>query len=288
MDGRIICVAEEDSQIILVNADRILYELDLSRLTFNNDTLGPSQSRNSSQQPYCRRQFRLSSDGHRLVASYTTCPQWSGYTASERRNETSKSQDLSKSRVELRFVDLAGTTDQMQQVELDYVDLEPATYHWHVVTFSPDLSMVLAGTYIFDLLAPDHPSLSLPDFLLNILRSQKEFRICFSSCNGYLVAMEGKIATAEVTPVTFGLFRICRSVGRVERMGMIGLEDMVAYGVSAAFHPMLPLLLLVCITRRANDIEDASAAVKPMEIDLQEHKPIQIAIPEYHIDPFEE
>lgn len=289
IDGRNICVAEEDSQIILVNADRILYELDLSLLTFNDDTLGPSQSRNSSRQPFCQRQFQVSSDGgHRLVAFYTTCHQWSGYTASERRNETSKSQDLSKIRLELRFVDLAGTTDQMQQVELDYVDLEPAINHWHVVTFSPDLSMVLAGTYIFDLLAPDHPSLSLPDFLLNILRSQKVFCIRFSSCNGYLVAMEGETASARYTPVTFGLFRICRSVGRVEKIGMIGLDDLVAYGVSAAFHPMLPLLLLVYITRRANGIEDASVAIRSMEIDLQEHKLIQTAISEHHIDRFEE
>lgn len=276
-------MAEEDSKIILVNTDRILYELDLSRLNFNDDILGASQSRNSSQQPYCQRHSQISSDGHRLVACYTTCPQWSSCTTSERGNETSKSQDLSKSRIELSFVDLAGTTDQMQEVEIEYMDLRPATYHRHFVTFSPDLSMVQAGTYIFDLLTPSHPPLSLSDSLLSVMRFEEGFRICFSSCNGYLVAMEGKEATAKDRPVTFGLFRICRSVGRVERIVMGGLEDLVAYGVSASFHPMLPLLLLVFITPRANHTKDISTTIKAMEIDLEDLKPVQIAIPEHHI-----
>lgn len=286
MSGGNICVAEEDSKIILVNGYRILYELDVSLLTFNNGTLGPSQSRSSSQQPYCQRRFQISSDGHRLVACYTICPQWSDYTTSECGNETSKSQNPSKTRIELRFVNLPGTTDLIQQVELEYVDLGTAPDHEHVVTFSPDLSLMQAGTYIFDLLAPGHPSLSLPDFLLSLLRFVKGFRLSFSSCNDYLMVIEGNIATVEDTPATFGLFRISRSVGRVERIVMIGLEDLVAYGVSAAFHPMLPLLLLVCITHHANDMKDVSAAIRAIEIDLKEHRQVQVAIPEHRIDGF--
>lgn len=281
-------MAEEDSKLVLVTEDRILYELDLSCLTFNEGTLAPSQSRNLAQHPYCQRQFQISSDGHRLVTYYTTCPQWSDYTTSGRGNETSKSQNLSKTRIELRFVNLAGTTDLIQQVELEYVDLGTASHHEHVVTFSPDLSMMHAGTYIFDLLAPGHPSLSLPNSLFRMLRFGKGFRLSFSSCNDYLIVVEGEITTVEDTPATFGLFRITRSVGRVERIVMIGLEDLVAYAISAAFHPMLPLLLLVCITRRAKDIDDISIAIKAMEIDLQEHKPFQLAIPEHHIDMSEE
>lgn len=280
MKGRNICVAEKDSRIILVNADRILYELDLSCFTFINDTLRPSQSGNSSQQPYCQRQFQVSSDGHRLAAYYTICPHWSGHSTSERGSETSKSQDLSKTRIELRFVDLAGMADQMQQVELEFVEIRSVTYHRHFVTFSPDLSMVQAGTYIFDLLAPDHPPLSLPDSLLSVLRFEKGFRMSFSSCNGYLTAIEGDNCRDEGAPVTIGLFRICRSVGRVERIVMIGLEDLVAYGVSAAFHPTLPLLLLVFITPRANHTKNNSTTIKTMEIDLEDLKPVQIAIPE--------
>ena len=286
--GRNISVAEEDSKLILVTEDRILYELNLSCLKFNEGTLALSQSRNLAQHPYCQRQFQISSDGHRLVAYFTICPQWSDYTTSERGSETSKSQNLSKTRIELRFVNLAGTTNLIQQVELEYVDLGTAPDHEHVVTFSPDLSMMQAGTYIFDLLAPGHPSLSLPDFLLSLLRFGKGFRLSFSSCNDYLIVIEGQKARAEYTPATFGLFRISRSVGRVERIVMIGLEDLVAYAISAAFHPTLPLLLLVCRTRRAKDIDDISIAIKAMEIDLKEHRQVQVAIPEHRIDGFKQ
>ena len=279
-----ICVAEENTQIILVNQNRILYEVDLSRLTFTDGTL---QGGNISQRPYCLGEYKVSSDGHRLVAYYITCPQWSGSDLSEHENGKSMPPDSSKTRIELRFVDLSGTADQVQKIELEYFDPNAPTDHGHIVTFSPDLSMVQAGTCIFDLLAPGHPSLSFPDFLLSLQRFEKGFHISFSSCNGYLIAIEDRIARASDAPVTFGLFRICRGVGRVEKIAMNGLEDLVACAYWAAFHPMLPLVLLTCIKNRASDMKDDPTAATVIEIDLQDHQPVANAILEHYLDPSE-
>ena len=77
--------------------------------------------------------------------------------------EHSAALDISKTRLELKMFDLVGTADQVQTLELEYVEpptldlihcskrnrtggfLTSEDFHTHVITFSPDLSNCISG-----------------------------------------------------------------------------------------------------------------------------------------------
>ena len=267
-----ICVVEEESRIILVNENRELYELDLKSMTFNEGTISPSRSRKSSHEPYCRRHYQLSSNGHRLVAAYITCPQTFDFTKPRIGDEQLEPRNSNKTRIELRFVELSGTAEQMQKVELEYLEPELPKIHWHDIALSPDLSIIRAGRVIFDLQAPDYPPMSVPNSLLSHLEYGGRSFVSFSPCNGYLTAFIPVDTATVVEPVNFGLFRVCRTTRRIEKLATNGLDDLVGYVSWAAFHPMLPLLLLTCSACRASDMKKDLKATKVVEIDLREPK----------------
>ena len=273
-----ICVVEEDSRIILVNEDRELYELDLKSMTFNEGTFSPSRSRKSSHEPYCRSYYQLSNNGHRLVAAYITCPQTFDFTRPRHRDEHLESRNSNKTRVELRFVELSGTAEQMQRIELEFLEPELPKDHWHDISLSPDLSMVRAGRVVFDLQAPDHPPMSVPNSLLSHLEYGGRSYVVLSPCNGYLTTFKPVDTAAVAEPVNFGLFRVCRTTRRIEELATNGLEDLVGYAVWAAFHPMLPLLLLTCSACRASDVQKDLKTTKVLEIDLREPKLVPIVL----------
>ena len=279
--NRYIHVAEESSKIIVVNSNRVVYELDLSRLTFKDDNLAPPESEISPHSPHCQKFYRISSNGCHLVGVYIRCPECSDSTTSDHEDEHSKSLELGETRMELRIVDLSVKTDQMQRMELIYSEPNLSAAHNHVVTFSPDLSMMQAGPHIFDLLTPSHPPLTFPKFPLNVLRQNKDSHISFSSCNSYLIVVEGKDAAANGEPAKFKLFRICRTAGTVEEIATNVLDNLVANRIAAAFHPILPLLVLTYITYPETDTYDNARYITVMETDLQELKPVPIALPKF-------
>ena len=269
-------VVEADSIIILVNENRELYEFDLKLMTFSEGgAIPPSQSRNFSHQPYCQSSYILSNNGHRLVAYYTTCPQRSDFTKTEPEDEQPKSRNSNKTRIQLRFVELSGTSEQTQKIELEYLEPDLLNVHYHPIAFSPDLSMVRAGSYIFDLQVPDYPPLSFPGSLLRYRHGQS---VSFSPCNGYLTIILHEDTVAESVRVIFGLFRICRSAGRIEKLATKCVEDLVDYIGWAAFHPMLPLLLLTCSACPTSDMRKDLKATKVVEIDLREPKLVPIVL----------
>ena len=273
-----VCVVEEDSRIILVNENRELYELDLKSMTLNEGTISPSRSRKSSHEPYCRRRYQLSSNGHRLVAAYITCPQTFDFTQPGLGDEQLESRNSNKTRIELRFVELSGTAEEMQKIELEYLEPELPKNHWHDIALSPDLSMVRAGRVIFDLQAPDYQPMSVPNSLLGHLKYGGGSFVSFSPCNGYLTAFKPVDTATAVEPVSFGLFRVCRTTRRIEKLATNGLEDLVGCVNWAAFHPMLPLLLLTCSACRASDVKKDLKATKVLEIDLREPKLVPIVL----------
>ena len=137
-----ICVVEEDSRIILVNENRELYELSLKSMNFSEGTFSPSRSRDSAPETYCQKCCQLSSNGHRLVAAYITCPQNFHFTKPRPKDEHPDVRKSNKTRIELRFVELSRTAEQMQKIELEYLETELPKNHWHPINFSRDLSMV--------------------------------------------------------------------------------------------------------------------------------------------------
>lgn len=179
--------------------------------------------------------------------------------------------------MDLEFIDLSGTADETQRFELEFTDLElPALdFHFHHITFSPDLSMLQAGTDIFDLSAADLEPLCFPDSPLGDLAQSGVPCVSFSSSNEYLVVNKDVGAAAGAAPAMLGLFRTCRPAGMVERLAIAGLEDLVADAILANFHPMLPLLVLTYITHQLD--------VEVIEVDLQELKQMPLAIPEQYI-----
>ena len=268
-----ICVVEEDSRIISVNKDRELYELDLNSLTFNEGTFSPSRSGKSSHEPYCQIRYQMSSNGHHLVAYYITCHQTFKLTNARLGDEQSESRNSNKTRIELRFVKLSDTAEQMQKIELEYLESEPPKHHWHYIKFSPDLSMVRAGRQIFDLQAPDYPLMSVPNSLLSHLEYGRPSEVSFSSCNDYIIGY-----IADVEPVSLGLFRICRTTRKIEELAINGLEDLVGCIGHAEFHPMLPLILLTSNAYRESDMTKDLRAIKVVQIDLREPEPVPIVL----------
>ena len=267
-----VFVVEELSKMILVNRDRVLYELDLSTLALPESEIPPPT-------PHCQKFYGISNDGCRLVEAYTTCSEWFDSTTADREDEHFNSPDLGMIRTELRLVYLSVETDHLQRLDLVYSEPKPSALHNHVVTFSPDLSMMQAGPHIFDLLAPSHPPLFFPEFPSDALLQKRGSHIAFSSCNGYLVVVQRKDPAATGEPAKFGLFRICRTAGRIETIAIDVIENLVTDRISAAFHPTLPLLVSAYITYPESDTKDIARYIQVMEIDLQELKPNLIAVP---------
>ena len=288
--GSTVCVAEEDSMIILVTKHRVVYELDLQRLNFKEDTLSTPGDMNYPYQLYCQRYYRVSDNGCRIVGLYLRCPKWSDATTCGREEEQPASQDCGKTRLELMIFDLSGTAEQVQTVELEYSDPNSPAFHEHVITFSPDLSLLQAGPHVFDLLAPGHPSLSFPDSPLDNLQRGKNSSISFSACNLYLTILEGKNDVTQNKPATLEIFRICRTAGKIDKIVIAGLGDLIADASCAAFHPVLPLLVLTCITRRRRemDVWDVASSIKVMEIDLEALSFAYIDIPKHELFIYEE
>ena len=269
-----ICVVEEDPKIILVNDNRELCELDLESMTFNEGTFSPSRSRKSSHESYCRRYYQLSSNGRYLVAAYITCPPAFGFTKPRLGDEQPEFRSLNKTRIELRFAELSATAEQMRKIELEYSEPELPEDHWHQIDFSPDLSMLRAGRVIFDLQASDHPLMFGSNSLLSHLEYGGGSHVSFSPCNGYLITFR----PVNTAAVNFGLFRICRITRKIEKLATNGLEGLEGYVNWAAFHPILPLLLLTCCARRASDGQNDLEATKVVEVDLREPELVPIVL----------
>ena len=271
-----ICIAEEDSKIILVNGNRELYELDLKSMTFNEGAFSPSRSTKPPHKPYCQIQYDFSKKDHLLVASYITCPQTFDSSNARLVHEESEPQNLIKTRIELRFVQLSDTAEQMQKIELEYLEPELPklrSFHRHDIDFSQDLSMVRAGRQIFDLQASDYPLMSIPKSLFSQLGYRRYSEVAFSACNGYLTA-----CTTDDEPVSFRLFKICRTTRKIEKLATNGLEDLVGCISHAQFHPMLPLLLLTSSACRESNRRKDLKAIKAVQIDLQEPEPVPIVL----------
>ncbi len=283
----LVCMAEEDSTVILVTMNRVVYELDLQSLKLEDSSLAMTEGISSPYRPYCDSDYRISRNGSQIVRLYITCPEWSYITARRHAEEHLAALKTGKTRMVLKMFDLSGTADQVQTLELEYADPRSPNFHMHVITFSPDLSIVQAGAHIFDLLAPDHPRLSFPDNPLDKPRQGEKSRITFSSCNRYLVFTKSKDDGAANGPATYGIFRIYRTVGKIEKIAIPGLDNLEADGFSAAFHPEFPLLVLTCITRPKPGIGNTADYINAIEIDLEALKPTPIDIPKYKppLDP---
>ena len=285
--GAGVSVVEEDSMIVLVTAERVLYELDLQRLNFMEGSLATHRGTSHPHPLYCQRGYQVSSDGVRVVGFYIRCSEGSTTTTSERHEELG-SPDFTRCRLELKFLDLSGTADHVQTTVLEYIGpkspVSPNS-HMHTITFSPDLSMLQAGPHIFDLSAPPHPRrLSFPDSSFEIMRLERHSQISFSSCNYYLVIIEGEGEDdeARIGCTTIRLFQLCRTAGKIEEIKKAGLDDLIADGCCAAFfHPVLPLLVATCITYREIDVKGTVCAIKVVEIDLDAFKFAQTYTREY-------
>ena len=264
-----VCIAENDSMIILVDDDRVLYELDSERLDVRDTTLATSMSSSTQNQPYCQRFYKVSSDGLRLVVIHIQCPKSTEATTCDRQIEHPTSPDLRKTRIELRFVELTGTNDPIRTIELEYSDPYTSTSHQHVAMFSPDLSLLQAGLHIFDLLSPGYPQLSFPDSPLADLRSIEDC-VSFSACNRYLAIIKAKKGyLSEGSKARLGFFWIFRTAGRIERLVIANLEGLVADKIFAAFHPMLPLLMLTHYNYPRTEVQGSVTDVEVMEVDLE-------------------
>ena len=281
-------VANGSSKIFLITPRRVLHELDLELLDDRDDGLRTQRYLNYGKQPYCQKHYEVARTGCQVVGVYTSCNAEcnaeSNATSSNSLEEQTESLELSRTRTELKFADLSGTIDQNHTIELDYLDSHSPFYYPHSITFSPDLSMLRAGEHIFDLAAPGQPQLRFPDSPLTGLRYGMDLSIAFSPCNGYLTCIEGSIYEAKDKPATFGLFRICRAARSIERISIIGLEDLIADVVGADFHPTLPLLILTCMAYKKTDVKDLAKSMKIIEIDLEVLRPVQVTLPEHELD----
>ena len=273
-----ICVAEDDSMILLVDDDRILHELDIERLDIKDATLATSMSSIIQNQLYCHRDHQVSSDGLTIVGCYIKCPTPTDTTTCDHNIQHPMSPDLRKTRVVLKVVDLSG--DQKPTIELEYSDPYMSTSHRHVVILSPDLSLLQAGLHIFDLLASGHPQLYFSDSLLSNLWSDKGC-VSFSACNGYLAIVKGEDTAAEGRKARVELFRIYRTAGRIEKIVIANVEGLVPDRIWAKFHPILPLLMLTYHTYPGTDARDTSKSVEVKEIDLQALESLPITLSKY-------
>ena len=274
-------VANDSSKVLLVTAHRVLHELELTLLDVQDDRLTTRGYSNYENQPYCRKDYHFSNSGRRVVGVYTSCD--AGWDASllEIPIESFK---LSRTRTELKFADLSGTTDQIQTIELEYLEPHFAPDGTHGVTFSPDLSMLRAGQHIFDLTAPGQPQLRFPESPLTRLRDGADLAIAFSPCNGYLTCVQVSVDREKDEPATFGLFRVCRAAGSIERISITSPEDLLADVMQADFHPTLPLLMLTCIAHWKRDAKGLAKLIRVIEIDLEALRPIQMTLPELDLD----
>ena len=218
-----------------------------------------------------------------MVGVYTKCNAGSDASLYRFSDWQSEPPTLSRARTELKFADLSGATDQIQTIELHYPDSHSSSLYAHSVTFSPDLSMLRAGHCIFDLAAPGQPELWFPESPLTRIRNEADPSISFSPCNGYLTYIEDNIDVTEDVPAIFGLFRICRRAGNIERLSVVGLEDMIAEVVGAYFHPTLPLLMLTCMVHQKSDVTDLAKLIRVIEIELEALRPVQITLPEHDL-----
>ena len=277
-------VANKSSKILIVTAQRVLHELDLENFNIRDDELATQRHSSYGNQPYCQKYYQLSSSGRRMVGVYIKCD--AGSDASLYRSSDSQSEPptLRRARTELKFADLSGATDQIQTIELHYLDSHSSSLYAHNVTFSPDLSMLRAGHCVFDLAAPGQPQLWFTEPPFTRFRYERDPSISFSPCNGYLTYIEDNVDVAEDIPATFGLFRICRGAGSIERLPIVGLEDLIADVVGAEFHPTLPLLMLTCTVHRKSDVTDLARSIRVIEIELGALRPIQMTLPEHDFD----
>ena len=269
--------------VIIVNMDRVVYELDLQSLELEDSILATNESITSPHRPYCYSKYQISRNGSQIVGLYIKCPEWSEINTCDDAEEHSAAMGIRKTRLELKMFDLSGTAVQVQILELEYVDPQPPTFHMHVITFSPDLSIVQAGTQIFDLLTPGRPPLSFSENPLDRPRQGESSSITFSPCNRYLIIINIKDDLTTDEFATYGIFRVYRAVGRIEKVAIPGLDVLVAHGLSAHFHPELPLLVLTCFTR-PESIQDCAHPIKAIEIDLEALKHTPINIPNHLID----
>ena len=276
--GGSVCVAEEDSMVILVTRDRVVYELNLQTLKLEDGILATTEGISPPYRPYCDSGYRISRNGSRIVELYIRCPEWS------ETEEYSAALHVGKTRLELKIFDLSGTADQVQIIELEYADPLPPDSHMHVITFSPDLSIVQAGADIVDLLAPGHPRLWFPDNPLEKPRQGEKSSITFSPCNRYLVLVQNKKNVATNGPATYGIFRIYRTIGKIEKVEIPGLDYLVADAFYADSHPELPLLVLTCFKRPQPGCQNAANHINAIEIDLETLKPTPIDIPKHRLD----
>ena len=278
-----IHVANGSSKVFLVNRHRVLYELDLKLLDDQDDGLRTRGYSTYGNQPYCRKSYHFARTGRRVVEVCTSCdagPDASSFQYSEEQLESFQL----RTRTELKFAELSGSTDLIQTIELDYLDSHPPYGCSHGVTFSPDLSMLRAGQHIFDLTAPGQPKLWFPESPFTRLRYEADLSIAFSPCNGYLTCVEGNSDEAKEEPATLGLFRVCRAASRIERISIISLEDFRADVVEVDFHPTLPLLVLTCMSYRNSDVKDLAKSIKIVEIDLEVLRTVQMSLPEHELD----
>ena len=277
-----VCVVEEDSMIILTTMDRVVYELDFQSLKLKDGILATTVGINSSYQPYCNSDYQISSNGSRIVERCIRCPELPEFTTHDHAEKHSAALDIGMTRLELKMFDLSETADRVQTLKLEYADPQSSSFHIHIITLSPDLSIVQAGAHIFNLLAPGHPLLSFPDDSLDKLREEENSSITFSSCNRYLVLIRNKDDVATEASARCGIFRCYRTVGKIEKVAIPGLGDLVADSFSAAFHPELPLLMLKCFTHPEPGIRNTANYMTVIEIDLEALKPTVIDIPKHN------
>lgn len=287
-----LCVAEKSSSIFLVSDDRILYVVDLQSLEFKEPAFVTQKGSITQNHPYCQTSYLVSRAGSRVVGIYIRCSQWVNFTTGENKEEQLATQDSSNIVIELKFADLFGAIDQTQTFELKYPDPRYRPVHLrskqsssdHSITFSPDLSILQTGPHIFDLSAPSQRRLTFHESPLDRWQHGESQCVSFSACNGYLIIFDGvedgvyRTRKAEVEGATFELFRICRAAGQIEKIPMEAPDDLVADSVWAAFHPILPLLLLTYINCPKNDVKGRA---KVTEIDLRTFKAVQITVPNH-------
>ena len=282
----LVCVAEEDAMVILMNEDRVVYELNLQSWKLEDSILATAEGINSPYRPHCDSGYQVSRNGSRFVGFYVRCPNWSEITTRAHAEEHSAAVDIGKARLELNIFDLSGTADQVQTIELEFAVPEYRRSHKHAIEFSPDLSIVRAHAQIFDLTAPGYPSLSFVDNALDKLQEVEYQKITFSSCNRYLVLTKNGHRIAANEPTAYGVFRIYRTDGKIEKIAIPGLDNVVADGFSAAFHPEVPLFVLTCFTRPEPSVWNAANYINAIEIDLEALKTSPIDIPEYKLPGF--
>ena len=259
--------------IILTDDDRVIYELDLGRLDCRDGTLTISVGSENQHQRCCQRGSRVSNNGLRAVIFYIQCCTSTETSTYNHGEEQWTPAGPLQTRIELVFVELDGTFEQVRRVELQYRDPYPSTTHDHVINLSPDLSLLQAGLHIFDLSTPGYRRLFSPDFPLSNIREMRESSVSFSSCNDYLTVIKCADSLPKGQKVTLELFRISRSARSIKKIVLADLEGFMADYIFAAFHPVLPLLM---VTFLDYDAEGSWRLVKVIENDLEALKTIPV------------